>query len=112
MSEITVTVTGTPPNGNYSSTSSSVQTDGTITVEPGTTTINFTRGSGEGWSFVDPWITINPTGGPFTRTIESAGQVSIEDQDPGGDGATFHYTLHTDAPAKTFDPEIINKGEG
>ncbi|HUO86854.1 MAG TPA: hypothetical protein VM617_05645 [Thermoanaerobaculia bacterium] len=110
MPDITITVTGTPPDGSYGSSSSKVQSDGTITVNPGTTSIQFARGSGQGWSFESPWITFDPSG-PFTIDSQDGGQVTIEDNDPGGgQDRTFEYTLYT--TQGNFDPEIINKGSG
>lgn len=109
MADITVTVTGTPPDGSYSSSSNKVQSNGTITINPGTSSIQFVRGSGQPWSFESPWITFSPQG-PFTLDSQDAGQVTIEDQDSGQDTKTFEYTLYT--TEGSFDPEIINKGGG
>jgi hypothetical protein len=109
MSDVTVTVTGNPPDGSYSSSSSSVQSNGNITVEPGTETIQFARGNGQAWQFESPWITFAPAG-PFTLKSESADQVTVVDEDPGGQTMTFEYTLYTNQG--NFDPQIINKGDG
>ena len=110
MPDINITVTGTPPDGTYTSSSNKVESDGTITLNPGVTSVEFDRGSGQGWSFVDPWITFSPAG-PFTVDTANcnAGQVVMSDDDPGGgQDTTYQYTLVTDQG--NFDPEIINKG--
>ena len=100
MADITITVTGTPPTGTYSPA-------GPIVVNPGTTTIQFQRGSGQSWAFETPYFTTSPSG-PFTITSASDSQVTITDTDPGGTTVDYEYTLYTtEGP---FDPEIINKG--
>jgi hypothetical protein len=109
MSTIAITVTGTPPQGSYASSSGQVQPDGNIQIDPGVTTIEFVRGDGQAWSFESPWITFDPAG-PFTLDAGSAAQVTIEDDDPGGEDRSFEYTLHT--TEGNFDPQIINKGSG
>jgi hypothetical protein len=110
MPDISITVTGTPPSGSYSSNSNKVQADGTITVNPGTTSISFQRGSDQSWSFQLPYITVTPDG-PFDLQSADDAQVTIEDNDPGGgQDRSYEYTLHT--TAGNFDPEIINKGSG
>jgi hypothetical protein len=109
---VTVTVTGTPPNGTYSSTpGSGVLPNGTITVNQGLSTIQFVNGSGSGsgsWQFLSPWITFNPPG-PFTITSQDGSQITISDNDQVvGPDTAFAYTLYT--TAGNFDPEIIDKG--
>lgn len=107
MADVDITVTGTPPNGTYSSSSPQVS-NGTITVNPGTTTIQFTRGAGQPWSFESPWFTVTPAGA-FTIQSQDADQITVSDEDPGGgQDRTFEYTLYT--TGGNFDPEIINKG--
>ena len=110
MPDITVTVTGTPPTGNYASSSNKVSSDGTIRVNPGTTSIQFSRGANQTWSFQSPWISFDDSG-PFTVSSQDASQVTISDNDPGGgQDRTYEYTLCT--TAGNFDPSIINKGSG
>jgi len=63
MPDITITLTGTPPNGTYTSSSNKVQSDGTIRVKPGTTSIRFARGAGQPWgtsSLSDGWPASRP----------------------------------------------------
>ena len=110
MPDINITVTGTPPDGTYTSSSNKVESDGTISLNPGITSVEFDRGSGQAWSFQSPWITFSPAG-PFTVDTANcnAGQVVMSDNDPGGgQDTTYQYTLITSAG--NFDPEIINKG--
>lgn len=108
MPDISVTVSGTPPSGSYSSSSSKVQSNGNIQVNPGTTSIQFVRGASQTWSFQNPAISFD-NAGPFTVSSQDAGQVTISDNDPGGgQDRTYEYTLHT--TAGNFDPQIINKG--
>jgi hypothetical protein len=110
MPDISVTVTGTPPSGTYTSSNNKVQSDGTIRINPGTTSIQFVSGASQGWSFQSPWITFDDAG-PFTVTSQDAGQVTISDNDPGGgQDRTYEYTLYT--TQGNFDPQIINKGSG
>jgi hypothetical protein len=111
MPDINVTVTGTPPQGTYTSSSNKVESDGTISINPGITTIEFDRGNNQNWNFVSPWITFSPSSSPFTVDTANCGdgQVSMSDNDPGGgQDATYEYTLYTNLG--NFDPEIINKG--
>ena len=101
---------GFPSNGQYHSSSDKVKRDGTITLDPGTTTVEFDRGT-QGWCFEYPWITFSPDPKSFTVDTAScnADKVVFNDDDPGGPGnLEYQYTLHTDRG--TFDPEIINKG--
>lgn len=110
MPDISVTVTGNPPNGSYSSSSNKVDSSGNIRVNPGTTSIQFVRGANQSWSFENPAITFDDAG-PFTVSSQDAGQVTISDTDPGGgQDRTYEYTLRT--TAGNFDPQIINKGSG
>jgi hypothetical protein len=108
MPDINVTVTGTPPDGTYTSSSNKVDSDGTIRVNPGVTSITFACGASQAWTFQAPWITFDNSG-PFTVTQQTAGQVGISDSDPGGgQDRTYQYTLCT--TQGNFDPAIINKG--
>jgi hypothetical protein len=110
MPDISVTVTGTPPAGSYSSSSNKVQSNGNIRVNPGTTSIQFVRGTNQTWSFENPAITFDDAG-PFTVTSQDTSQVTISDTDPGGgQDRTYEYTLRT--TAGNFDPQIINRGSG
>ena len=117
MADITVTVTGNPPGGTYLCSPDPCP-NGKIAVGPGTISIQFKRGSGQGWAFQKPYITFRvlvPTGpfaqlvprGPFDIDSASDDQVTITDKDPGGGGSVdYEYTLHTNQGI--FDPEIIN----
>jgi hypothetical protein len=110
MPDISVTVTGTPPSGTYTSSSKKVSPSGDIEVNPGITSIQFACGANQAWTFQSPWITFNPAG-PFTLTSQDAGQITISDNDPGGgQDRTYEYTLCT--TQGNFDPSIINKGSG
>lgn len=104
---VTVTITGNPPNivGHYSGPN--VTPDGNVTVEPGTTDIQFVRGTGQAWAFQSPWITY-PEDAPFTLGETVAGEVDLIDNDPGGKDESYEYTLSTSWGK--LDPRIINKG--
>ena len=111
MPDISVTVTGTPPQGTYTSSSNKVDSDGTIRITPGVTSIEFDRGNNQAWNFQSPWISFSPSSSPFTVDTANcgAGKVVMSDNDPGGgQDVTYQYTLYTDQGS--FDPEIINKG--
>jgi len=110
MPDITVTVTGTPPNGTYTSPSNKVSSNGNIRVNPGTTSIQFVCGANQAWTFQSPWITFDDPG-PFSVTSQATNQITISDTDPGGgQDRTYEYTLCT--TQGNFDPSIINKGSG
>lgn len=109
MSDIEISVAGTPPKGTYTSNSQAVSSDGDIEITPGTTSIRFDRGRGETWVFEDPWITFEPRG-PFTTIATERTSIEISDDDSGGETESYEYTLHTSQG--TFDPKIINKGSG
>ena len=105
---ITLTVSGTPPTGTYSSSSNKVADNGDITVNPGTTSITFQKNAT--WNYTSPYISFDDAG-PFTITSESATEITISDNDPGGgQDRDIEYTLHTSAG--NIDPKIINKGTG
>ena len=111
MPDISITVTGSPPDGTYTSSSNKVEVDGTIRINPGTTSIEFDRGNNQSWNFQSPWISFTPSSSPFTVDTANcgAGKVVMSDSDPGGgQDVTYQYTLYTDQGS--FDPEIINKG--
>lgn len=107
MADITITVTGKPPKGEYYSSSGKVSSGGEITVDPGTTTIQFQRGEGQRWHFraCGIWFSDNA---PFTIDSFDHAQVTITDTDPGGVDRKYAYRLLTNKG--DFDPEIINKG--
>ena len=105
---ITLTVSGTPPTGTYSSSSNKVAPNGDITINPGVTSITFQKSAT--WSFKSPYISFDDPG-PFTITASSATAITISDNDPGGgQDKNVEYTLHT--TDGNIDPKIINKGTG
>ena len=105
---ITLTVSGTPPTGSYSSSSNKVASNGDITINPGTTSITFQKNAT--WNFISPYISFDDSG-PFTTTNETPSEITISDNDPGGgQDRTVEYTLYTNEG--NIDPKIINKGKG
>ena len=110
MATITITVSGTPPTGTYTKTSSSgdisVDSSGKITVnERGNTNMTFNRGGSETWKFTG--VTIDPSAGSVTQNGQTQDdQIKLSDNDTA-DG-DYEYTLNTDAG--DFDPQILNRG--
>ena len=106
---ITLTVSGTPPTGTYTSASNKVATNGDITINPGVTSITFNKDAT--WTYVSPYISFTNVGetNPFGTPSGSASSITISDTDPGGGrDRPYEYTLHTSDG--NFDPKIINKG--
>lgn len=113
MSDITIDVTIKDGEGSYSSKSSQVQADGTITIEAGEdATITFLPASGQSWTFLSPGIVIQAlTPGIEDVSIVSQGSTSvvIEDNNPSSTvPSDYSYALQTSAG--NLDPVIINKG--
>jgi len=103
---IELTVGGTPDAATYTSSSNKVAANGDITINPGVTSITFSKSAT--WTFISPYISFDDDG-PFTIGTTGPTQVEISDNDPGGgQDRNVEYTLHTSAG--TIDPKIINKG--
>jgi hypothetical protein len=93
----------------YKSSSSGVQEDGTIDIDEGEdATITFEPASGQTWTFVSPWVVIDPTGGDVSFVSGSPTAVVIQDDNPAGPPSTYSYCLQTSQGA--LDPRLINKG--
>jgi hypothetical protein len=113
MAQISVDVTIKDGQGSYSSKSSQVEPDGTITLNPGEDDqITFVPASGQTWTFLSPGIVIQAlTPGIEDVSIVSQGSTSvvIEDNNSGSIAPSdYEYTLQT--TAGNLDPRIINKG--
>lgn len=113
MADISVDVTIKDGEGSYSSKSSQVQADGTITINAGENDrITFVPASGQTWTFLNPGIVIQAlTPGIEDVSIVSQGSTSvvIEDNNSSSTVASdYEYTLQTSAG--NLDPVIINKG--
>ena len=113
MAEIDVDVTIEDGKGTYSSKSSQVQSDGTITINPGENdTITFVPASGQTWTFLNPGIVVQAlTPGIDDVSIVSQGSTSVVIEDNNSASETessYEYTLQTSAG--NLDPVIINKG--
>ena len=109
MTAISVDVSYENGTWIYKSSSNAVLTNGDITIEEGeVATITFAPQAGQTWTFVTPWITIDPTGGHVSFLSGAASQVVIEDDNPKGPASEYDYCLQTSiGPAH---PRIINKG--
>lgn len=113
MADISVDVTIKDGEGSYSSKSSQVQPDGTITINPGENdTITFVPASGQSWTFLNPGIVIQaltPGIDDVTIVSQSSASVVIEDNNSSSIvPSDYEYTLQT--TAGNLDPRIINKG--
>lgn len=113
MADISVDVTIKDGKGSYSSTSSQVQSDGTITINPGENDkITFVPASGQTWTFLNPGIVVQAlTPGIDDVSIVSQGSTSVVIEDNNSASETessYEYTLQTSAG--NLDPVIINKG--
>lgn len=113
MADISVDVTIKDGQGSYSSKSSQVQPDGTITINPGENdTITFVPASGQTWTFLTPGIAIQSlTPGIDDVSIVSQGSASVVIEDNNSSSlapSDYEYTLQT--TAGNLDPRIINKG--
>jgi hypothetical protein len=113
MADISVDVTIKDGEGSYSSKSSQVQPDGTITINPGENdTITFVPASGQSWTFLNPGIVIQAlTPGIDDVSIVSQGATSVVIEDDNSSSfapSNYEYTLQT--TAGNLDPRIINKG--
>jgi hypothetical protein len=113
MADISIDVTIEEGKGSYSSTSSQVQPDGTISLNPGEDDkITFVPASGQSWTFLSPGIVIQAlTPGIEDVSIVSQGASAVVIEDNNSSGAVasdYEYTLQT--TAGNLDPRIINKG--
>jgi FlaG/FlaF family flagellin (archaellin) len=113
MADISVDVTIKDGQGSYSSKSSQVQPDGTITINPGENdTITFVPASGQGWTFLNPGIVVQaltPGIDDVSIVSQSSTSVVIEDDNSSSVApSNYEYTLRT--TAGNLDPAIINKG--
>jgi hypothetical protein len=113
MADISIDVTIVDGKGSYASTSSQVQPDGTITINPGENdTITFVPASGQTWTFQNPGIVIQAlTPGINDVSIVSQGSTSVVIEDNNSTSrvpSNYEYTLQTSVG--NLDPVIINKG--
>ncbi len=111
MTEISVDVKYDNGTWTYKSSSNAVISNGDITIEEGEdAVITFAPEAGQTWTFVNPWIAVDPSEGHVSFISGAASAVVIRDNNPKGPASEYDYCLQTTlGPAH---PRIINKGGG